>query len=495
MTLINSRPWPPTGWTEVFDLYKEHAAWFSGDPITLSSVYAGRLAHSKFWSKQLIAERRVMLHVPVAGDISATSASMLFSEHPVVKIPGADASGSPEEKTQQHLNELIEATSFFNLLSEAAESASALGGVFIKVNWDKKRSSYPIPSIVQADCAIPHFWFGILTSVDLYRVIETDDDDVTWWHCEEHTAGKIINHLFRGTEHDHGSEVDLSSRPETADLPAEIDTGLPGLACRYIPNMRPNRRFRNRSIGQSDYSGIEGVMDSIDEVWTSWMRDIRLGVGRLVGSQSMFEKDSETGEYSFDLDREAYIALNAPLGEGNLKDQIDQVQFDIRAEAHKATIDSLLRQAYTLAGYSPQTFGLDIQGQAESGTALKTRERRTFITTAKKAGYWAPAIADILEIMLQIDKRHLDGKVEPLRPNVEMQDSVQSSVADIASSLDLVNRAAAVSLITKIRMLHPDWGPEQVEAEKQAILDEQGANVPDPTTLGRGDSENDEEAE
>jgi hypothetical protein len=106
------------------------------------------------------------------------------------------------------------------------------------------------------------------------------------------------------------------------------------------------------------------------------------------------------------------------------------------------------------------------------------------LTAAKKAEYWRPAIEDVLEMLLIIDRQQLGGSVTPYRPTVEIQDSVQGDLAQLAASVELINRAQAASLDTKIRMLHPDWEQDQVAAEVQRITEEQGLSVPDPIQTG-----------
>src|ERR1017187_8419450 len=87
--------WPPPAWLMVYELYAEHDAWYSGDPLRLANIYSARTytptPRGKFWARKTDEERRVMLHVPVAGDISATSSALLFGEHPRVRIPEADS--------------------------------------------------------------------------------------------------------------------------------------------------------------------------------------------------------------------------------------------------------------------------------------------------------------------------------------------------------------------------------------------------------------------
>ncbi|MCE5200829.1 MAG: phage portal protein [Armatimonadota bacterium] len=496
----NNQKWPPESWRTVYDIYAEHAAWYGSDLDTLASIYAQRIYspyHEQTFAiaDHLRNEMRDLVHVPAAADISNISAAMLFGEHPKIKIKEAqEENASAEAKAaQEALDDIVNKCGLYSVFSEAADTASGMGGVFLKVNWNKDLSQYPIIDVAQVDNALPEFHFGFLRAVTFWKELETDGNTV-YRLLERHESGVILNGLYRGTPGNLGEQIGLTSRADTADISPQIETGLDSLACVYIPNMRPNRRFRGLRLGQSDYAASESLMLSLDDIFTSLLRDIKLGMGRIIAPEEFFDHDSD-GQKRFDVFRQAYLKVDAIQGGSAANDNIKVSQFAIRTQEHIDSALALLRQIYTSAGYSPQTFGLDINGTAESGTALTIRERKSFITTAKKADYWRPALEYILWAAQVIYKTKLDGKITPYKSTVEMQDSVQTDIGQIANSVKLLSDAQSASIETRVRMVHPDWSVEQVKTEVQAILDEQGANVPDPTTLGRGDSENDEEAE
>jgi A118 family predicted phage portal protein len=478
--------WPPPSWKQVFDLYAEHDAWYSGDPNRLANVYSSMVQtptpRGKHWAKEVKDERRTMLHVPIAGDIAGTSADLLFSEAPKIRIPEAhDGKSNDAKKTQERLDIIINEGGIFNRFVEGAETSAALGGVFIKPNWDSELAPFPILSLAQADNAVPEFKWGFLQAVTFWKVLETDGRTV-WRLLERHEKGVILNGLYKGTDEALGVQVRLDSREDTADIEEVIQTGINDVLVRYVPNMRPNRRFRGSSLGQSDYAGSEGLMDALDEVYSSWMRDIRLGQGRIMVPEYFLER--REGDFAFDVDKEVFTTFDMPLGNEGMSQQININQFAIRTEEHKKASLELLDRIISSAGYSPQSFGLQIEGRAESGTALNIRERRSFITKSKKERYWKPAIEDVLFMMLQIDNLKLGSRVPLFRPSIEFQDSIQNDINQVATSVEMLNRAQAISTETKVRMIHPDWEKEQVEAEVKRILDEQGMGMPDPIQVG-----------
>lgn len=478
--------WPPENWRQVYEKYAEWAAWYSGDPNQLAAVHSAMVytptPRGRHWAKDVQEERRTMIHVPIAGDIATASADLLFSESPDIRIPEAheERAGSDAKKTQERLEQIIEGIGLHNRFLEAGESAAALGGVFLKATWDKEVSPYPILSIAQADNAIPEFRWGVLTAVTFWKEIEEDGDTV-WRLLERHEKGVILTGLYKGTRDKLGARVSLKTRPDTANEQDEIKTRIDDLLVRYVPNIRPNNLWRGSALGKSDYAGSEGLMDALDEVYTSWIRDIRLGVGRLIVPDYWLEKTPD-GQQGFDIDREVFTTLPGVSPTQDVG--ITVSQFEIRTEQHRQTALDLLDRIISRAGYSPQTFGLKIEGRAESGIALNIRERKSFVTKAKKERYWKPALEDILRIMLHIDREFLGNSVTVFRPSVAIQDSIQNDLLQTSQAVEMLNRAEAASIWTKVRMVHPDWSEEQVTEEVQRIKEERGLAMPNPDEVG-----------
>lgn len=479
--------WIPKSWQPMYESYAYHGAWYSGNPVAIKEVHMAGLHTSKtkgmFWQKDPKEVRANMLHVPIAGDLAGISADLLFSEAPEIVIPEAETGTNLlARKSQERLDEIINDGGVVSRLLEAVETATALGGVFLKPTWDIEVASFPIFSIGQADASIPEFKWGILVAMTFWRTL-SDDNGTYYRHLERHEKGKIYNALYKGNKNELGKRIGLSDHPDTADLQDEISTGIDALLINYVPNMRPNRQFRGSNLGQSDYAGVEGLMDALDETYTSWMRDIRLGRARIIVPETFLDFD-DNGDASFDVDREIFTKLSAdPITSD--KASITPSQFKIRMEEHRQTSLEILERIVTHAGYSPQTFGLKIEGRAESGTALNIRERRSFVTKGKKERYWKSALENMFEMMLAIDKTHLGGSAEIFRPTVRIADSIQHDINTMAESINKLNQAQAVSVDTKIRMLHQDWSEEQITAERNAIMKEQGIGlVDDPIEIG-----------
>lgn len=447
----------------IYDKLQEWSALYSSDPNQLASYYSSKVYNGtpqgRFWSRVEQAERSTMLHVPIAKDISTASADLLFSEKPKVTFQ--------TPSTQERFDEISVGINFWSRILEAAETCSALGGVYIKVNWDKALTPYPILSVAQADMAIPEFRFGFLQAVTFWTVLE-EEKGIVWRLLERHEKGAIITGLYKGTPTEIGKAVPLTYRAETAHLVPVITTGIDDILVRYVPNMKPNNLFRGSDLGKSDYAGLEGLMDGLDEIYTSLLRDVKLGKGRIIVPETMVDQHGK-----FSLDKEVFTVI--PVGVTDLDSLpklVDCNQFDIRSDQHIKAALEIMDRIISGAGYSPQTFGLKIDGRAESGTALNIRERKSFVTSAKKATYWKAALEQIIELMLIVDRQMLGTSINPERPTVEIQDSVQHDINQVAQSIMLIKDAGAASTRTLVKTLHPDWTDDQVELEVQEILKE-----------------------
>lgn len=484
--------WPPN--PDQQRQIEEWDAWYSGDPGRLASVYGDtevidpnatpKRRRFQFWNQTARQpERRIRIHMPLPADMATTSADLLFSEPPRITVGGGDGD-------QAKIEEMLEENSFGNTLLEGGEIAAALSGVYLRSSFDTSISTqYPIISIVHPDAAVPEWRWGRLVAVTFWRIVKIENDDV-YRHLERHSMGQVEHAVYQGDKTTIGQRVPLT---EGGPIMAQIALGLRDgdvapavqghMTAQYVPNMRPSRRFRGQPVGRSDYEGIEGLFDALDETWSSLMRDIRLGRARLIVPQE-YLRNLGTGKGAwFDVDQEVFTALEmAPNDEA--KTQITPQQFEIRVEQHLGTAMSLIANAVTSAGYSGRTFGIHEEGGAATATEVHASERRSFITRGKKEAYWKPAILRSLQAAIALGNQELTLGISPDAVNdltIEFGDSVREPMSVIADTLQKLETARAISVQTKVEMQHPDWDEGQVAEETDRILTESGALVADPS--------------
>lgn len=445
----NGTPWPPADRAAIStELTDATTRWASRRP-----------ADAK--------ERRL----PVIGDIASMSADLLFAETNHMTCDGDQAA----------LDKLLDEAGIQNKLLEAAELASAFGGVYLRPVWDPDVSELPILTVMHPREAVPDFRWGRLRAVTYHRVVR-DEKGVVWRHLERHERGVILHGLYRGTTQDLGEAMDLKSLPETAFLPDVVQVPGEILLSEYVPNMLPNRRHDGSPEGRPDWQGAEQWLDDLDNTWASWMRDIRLGRAMLVVPDEYLR--TAPGEEARYEDQEVFAPMRQGSGEGERS--ITPVQFKLRVAEHEATANALLERIVDHSGYSPQSFGLKIEGRAESGTALKVREMKTYRTQGKKQRYWGTPVVNVLENMLRLQNTGaglvLDSR--DLRPVVQWSDAIPEDPSERAQTVQLLKVAQAASVRTRVQMVSPHLEGKDLEDEIEAVLKEEGLMVPDPVQSG-----------
>lgn len=506
MPLPDDNPvWPPSHVAAANELYERYGAWYSGDPDLLSAAYASTLgtggsldakqyvrpgqggsallglATRTFWGAPPPGGslKLAKLHVPLPSDIAMTSSDLLFGEPPAFTVPDED------EATQARLDELLTDGGAYAVLLEAAELAAAYGGVYLRVTWDPEVADYPLLDAIPPDAAVPEFRSGRLVAVTFWRTLGRDAGKVLR-HLERHEPGRVWHGLYLGTDERLGRRIDLAEHPETEPFAAlvggdgYIETGADGLAVEYVPNMRPNRHLRGSQLGRSDFAGIEPLFDGLDEVWSSWMRDIRLGKGRVIVPDVYLSNQGRGKGSTWDAEQEIYQAVAAmPGADAGLAIQV--VQFQIRTADHRDTASEITTQALRGAGYSVQTFG-ESGDVAATATEVVARQQRTMQTRMRKIGYFRPSLRRLTLAWLQIDvARFKPAGVTPCVPDLEWPDAVSDGPEALARTIQMYRAADVISRQTANEMMHPDWDGDVIDDEVARIERESGlAEVPDP---------------
>ena len=472
---------PQEAWDELYEhrtkYYNRYAAAYSGSRLALNSTGAA----GSFWKRK----GKCKMHVPVAADISSTSSDLLFSEEPrfTCEHKGTEVN---EDTQQQRLDDLIAKNNLHSLLNEAAESCSALGDVYLKLNWRANELDYPTITVVQPDNAWPEYLLGIPQCIHFFSFYKQDRNKNIFRLYECYSKGKIEMAIFQGTKSDLGHKID-DAELNRLGFDSVVKAPVDDLLAVHIPNIRPNRSKRHSMLGRSDYDGLRDLMDALDETYSSWMRDIRLAKARLIVPAEYLRRSQEDlfkdGQYTyeFDEDVETLVALDIDP-EHKPGSTITPSQFQIRADEHAKTAENLIRQIISIAGYSPQTFGLDIEGQAQSGTALHIREKKSFSTRGKKQTYWTNPLQALMTGLL-----HLDAAFYPRMGShpedvvkIHFSDSMASDLSTISSAVLMLHNAQAVSTKVKIQMLHPDWTNKQIDDEVASVLQEYTEQMPTP---------------
>lgn len=265
-------------------------------------------------------------------------------------------------------------------------------------------------------------------------------------------------------------------------------TGLSMLDCVFVPgaeNVTRRNDATARRCGQADYALVVPLMDSLDEIYTSWMRDIRLARARIFVPQEYLDNLGPGKGAVFNNDQEVYVPVDTLAGsaaEANLA--IQMFQPEIRFEAHERSSLAVAAQAISKSGYSEQTFGLTGE-VAMTATESNARERKTAQTIAGKEGVWQVALPQLCKIMMAVDEMVFSGMEVDDDITVEFAPFASDGPVEQSQTISTLMTAKAMSQRTAVRTLHPDWDDDQVDAELLEIDSAEPEPPLDPLGLER----------
>lgn len=469
---------PPVKW--LWDEYKRARAWYSGQPSELRHAAPS----GSFWA----SKERVKVHVPLAADIAAMSAGLIFAASPEIT--------SDDEKTNARIEEIMTRGSIYGALLKGAEIASAYSGVFIKIIWDKGRG-FPEAVIVPPDCGVCEWRGNEQRKITLWSVVREDDNGAVYRLEETFVPdGHIRTRLLKGDAANLGRPEPLDSIPETEGIQPEANSGAGNIMLAYyVPNMLPNHIRPWSQYGRSDYDALYGMFDELDEAYSAVQREVRLTKTRIiVPAEYLSRRDALFGtdeainrkQWVFSDDTGAFTALD--IDSDRNSNPITIINPALMAEDRLGVCDDLVRRILSMAGYAPQSAGLDISGTAESGTALNIRERKSIRTTETKKTFWWHALEWMVHALLSVDRAVFGTGVKPDSTiSIELPAGTQPDMSQLAETVEQLSRAHAASIRTMVEMLHPEWPDDKVEVEVRAIQLENGMPVPNPTDPMRGD--------
>ena len=452
--------------------------------------------------------RQRPVHDHLAGEIPQVSADLLFGQFPDLLIEPNDRNGlsvTQADAAQDALELITDESGMADDLLAAAEICAALGGVYLRVTWDPALLDVPFVTFWQPQRVHGTFRQRRLTAATLTTRLDNPvgPDGKTrsgvWRHLEVHgdqiidpATGAlthiILNGLYVGDERGLGTECPLDEHPATATvepvvyLPADM-----GMVVHYVPNVRPYRRSPGSPYGRADISGSEGLLDALDRARAGLDRDVDLGQSRIFVPQEALEQNgaglmggagARGAGRSFNLDESVTTLQVDPADKAA---QVTHVMPTIRATEHGLSAVQVMERVVSIAGYAPQTFGLHIDGRADTATALNVRKERTDRTIARKRRYWATEIVAVCRQLLVAYAEWFDGEtarlVVPVAPALAWPEPDTDPAVNAATALAL-SQAGAASLKRRVEVAQPGLRDEEVDAEVAAILAERAATAP-----------------
>lgn len=495
--------WPPAPYDDMIEAMDTWSAWWSGDTERLTEIYtnnafARRRHGSKrraavdtksdlyFWGRpnQQETKRR---HVSTPASVARASAGLLFSKPPRIS-PGPD--DEKNTRLAERMDDIFGPDAYGGELIAAGELSSALGGVYLRPWWDSEVIDHVVPSHVAADCAVPEFRFDRLVAVTFWTIVSEDGCTPVLRHLERHEKGRIYHGLYSGTENELGEKLELDAHPATewaqklTDADGGMDTGLDKLDVVYIPNVLPNRTWHSvpglAPLGRSDFDGIEPEFDALDEIHTSWMRDVEDAKSRLFVDETVLEDMGPGRGGAYDPEKRVYTKLKAGLGSAaDGGSPITDVKFDIRWNEHAQTSAEIKQHILEHVGLSPQHFADGPLAVGVTATEVTSRNSITETTRGAKITFWQRGLTEFVSIVMQLDAINFKTGLNITdRPTVRFVTQHTQSEAEISQNVQTKVVAGVISKEQGIKEVNPDWTDAEVEEELERILkDERHATM------------------
>lgn len=501
--------WPPAHLQPLLTTTAEAALWWDGDPEALHGFYSGSNQSTRpssrgagrswltslkamFWAKPKPASGRPSprLHVPIATDLCQAHGGLLFSRPPQFLTPDGN------DRAAERADLILADPRHHAAMLVAAESAAALRGVYGRVVWDPAVAENAWLDYIDVDKAVPEWRWGRLQAVTFWSELASDHPEDVWRHLERHEAGRIVHGVYKGSRDNLGKPMALQDHPATETLAASltagvdgeqwIDTGTNRLAAAYIPNRLPAVAWRNNPhlapLGRGEITpAVIGMMDNLDRTWSSLMRDVEQGKGRLHVPEYMLQHNGPGRGAVFDSDHEVYTTLNVPPNEQNsAAAQIQQTQFAIRVTEHIDTAKALVREILHATGLSPITYGAE-DVAAATATEVRAKSSRSEETRATKARLWSGQLAELGATLIEVDAHQFGTGATNTGPlQLDWPPMVEDTQLDLANTVLALSQSMSASIETRVRVLNPDRDETWIADEVAKILQETGMPVPDP---------------
>ncbi|MFC9874870.1 hypothetical protein [Nocardia salmonicida] len=511
--------WPPRHLQPAFNSFATCQVWWHGDALELSSTHGepartglgGIVDKVKrlFWGTKPDASSQIrQIHIPVAADIVQTAASLLLPDP--VSFAAADDDELANDLARKRIDKILNSPQTHAGMLRAAETCSALGGTFGRIVWNKDVCDHAWIDWVDADQAVPEFVYGRLSAVTFWSVVdENEEKNEVVRHLERHESGytefhsdgtstpvfaRIYHGLYQGTATTLGHPIGLAAHPDTAGIvltgDGYVDTGVAALTAWYVPNAMPNPAFRGRStlrhFGRSDIGdpAVIGLMDQIDETYSSLARDVRLAKARLIVSDFLLEVGGPGKGSSFNTEQEVYERVGGVPNAGN--PVLEAHQFDIRVDDHLRTGEGFLRAILRRVGFSPYSFGLSDEGAAMTATEVDSKKDASTSTFKARSGIWKSVLATAARTLIEVDAAVFEtGATLGQDLVVTWPPAARESMLSKGQTLQAIATALAASTEWKVRYLNPTYDDTQVAEEVARILKENAmAAAVDPFAVG-----------
>lgn len=458
--LHSSGQWPPKREESVYAQIAAGRSFYDADTCRLRRMQQPR----EDWD-----DKRRYVHDPIAASISSAYADFLFGEPPEI------AAVTETDATDDRLHEIVETNRLDAKLRDAHEQyVSAEGEAWWRIRTERSAAGVPLIDFCSRSCVVPLISSGIVVAAAFWRQLDSDDKNVVYRHLELQSDGETINRLYRGKTDKLGDPIALAAHSETEDLDEEWTHGLPMLCGRVVNGAGLHDDI---GVGVSDYYRIKSFLLALDEAATIGAENATLTLKKRLFMQGQILK--ENGDFDAGKDIIRVESSEETVGEQSSV-PIQAVEYSFDAAELVTWREHLTKTILNRVGLVPQITGDNVEGQAESGTAIRLRFLPTTLAATGRSREWIAALPQILSLAMRLDSLPLDdGGFAQAKTysdgydvTVELSSILPRDEQEIVSANALAVTSQIRSRKIAIRDQHPEWTEEQIDEELQQILTE-----------------------
>lgn len=395
-----------------------------------------------------------------AGLISKVSADLLFIEPPKIEVKDGD---------QEWVDNFLEQNNFRVLMYESALEASYFGDTCFKLRVDKLNPTDEKNTVVLAGQS-PLIYFPTLNPNDIKG--EPLEKELAWvikiagknyLRKEIHRGGFIYNELYElsdkpgaeGFEIVRKAELSLLGQPGLLD---SQDTKIKSPMLFHVPNWRAGNRY----FGISDYFDLMSLFYAINN--------------RISKVDNILDKHSDPilAIPAEVLDEDGNVKKSAigtfvRADDGGKENDPSYITWEANLESAFKEIDHLVEMIFMMSETAPGILGMDKNGQAESGRALKLKLLRTLYKIQRKQLYYTRAIkemvysAQLLGKAWDVEVKGQKLKGDPVMPDVIWRDGLP---ADMAEMIDNETKALDAGITTTVDAIMRVYDVDRKSAEQ-----------------------------
>ena len=228
----------------------------------------------------------------MASSISRTMSHILFGDDLSFRIDTGNKETS--KKLTTRLNDILEYNEITGLLQRGSMLESYSGSLGAPLVIDPDFADYPIIQLYPAEQIDIHTKYG-----KVYEIVFNDEHEYDNRKYLLKTICGFGYIMYRLYDHNN-KEVPLTTLDDTAELKDVLVLGadkkpIKLLMALFKPNKAVSTQFINKFYGASDYEGLYGIFDSLDETLSTWVDTYRNSKIFTFTSEDNLKRDPKTG--------------------------------------------------------------------------------------------------------------------------------------------------------------------------------------------------------